>query len=120
MNKFQSSRARTRTTFNSAHNMQTLEYGDMLNNVVIESIHVLNNQHQYDEDDEVIQKSYWDEIWQKNDVRDVDEQEDLITIITSKIVSDDPTFKQTIHSFLLHWEDIFSRSLSEAPAIYHH
>ena len=79
-------------------------------------LYVLGNQHHYDEDEEVIQTDYWDDIWQKNDVTDGFKQEDLIATITSKIVSSDPTFKQTIHSFLLNWRDIFSQSLNAVPA----
>ena len=66
-------------------------------------LHVLGDQHHYDEDDEVIQSKYWDNIWQKNDVTDGVKQEDLIVRITSKIVSTDPLFTQTIHLFLLNW-----------------
>ena len=45
-------------------------------------LYVLGNQHHYDEDEEVIQTDYWDEIWQKNDVTDGVKQEDLIATIT--------------------------------------
>ena len=101
-----------RATSNSALNTIIPGYGDMPNDM----LHVLGNQHHYDEDDEVIQSDYWDDIWQKNDVTDGNEQEDLIVTITSKIVSTDPLFKQTIHTFLLNWRDIFSRSLNAVPA----
>ena len=98
-----------RATSNSALNMITPEYGDMSYNMIIDELHVLGNQHHYDEDDEVIQTDYWDDIWQKNGVTDGDKQEDLIDTITSKIVSNDPTFTQTIHSFLLNWRDILPK-----------
>jgi len=116
LTKFQPTSTHSEATSNSALNTIIPRYGDMPDDMIINKLHVLGNQHHYDEDDEVIQTHYWDDIWQKNDVTDGAKQEDLIATITSKIVSNDPTFKQTIHSFLLNWRDIFSRSLNAVPA----
>ena len=73
----------------------------------------------YEEDEEVIQHEHWNDYWQKNDSC-VDQQrraDDVVDSIMRNVVSNDNEFKIRTRAFLDKWRDIFSRTLSEEPAL---
>jgi len=117
----QSSSAHTRTTINSARTIAEVSGNEDMLGATFEtteslSPRSLNHRQRYDEDDEVIQYDYWDDAWQKNDNRSLENKEDFIELITSKINSQDPMFKIEARAFLESYKDLFSRTLSATPA----
>ena len=71
----------------------------------------------YDEDEEVIQYDHWDEVWQKNDNKtENNNEDDLIDTIVAKINSDDQLFIIETRAFLEEYRDLFSRRLNAIPA----
>jgi len=105
----------TNTSYQSGLTSRFLTYEDMLCNVLEDTPrYIFQPPNRYDEDEEVISYSNWDDAWQKNDERS--REKDVIDTIVDKIVSNDPTFKIEARTLLSEFRDLFSRSLNPIPA----
>ena len=104
-----STSAHPRTPSNQTQTAPKVSGDDDMLSTMLQQHKPFNRSHIYDEDDEVIQYDHWDDAWQKNDVENSEENEDLISQIVSRIDSTDPTFATEIHTFLQDYRDLFSR-----------
>ena len=111
-----STSAHPRTPSNQTQTAPKVSGDDDMLSTMLQQHKPFNRSHIYDEDDEVIQYDHWDDAWQKNDVENSEENEDLISQIVSRIDSTDPTFATEIHTFLQDYRDLFSRKLNAIPA----
>ena len=114
------SRAHTRTRTTKTQSRRLIaNHKDNLNNL-LETPKNLNTRksnhraHIYEEDEEVTQSDYWDDVWMKDD--DPIEEEDFIELIVSKINSNDVSFIIEARKFLKKYKDLFSRNLNPIPA----
>ena len=104
----------TNTSYQSGLTSRFLSYEDMLGNV-LEGLpqYVFQPPSKYDEDEDVILYTSWDDAWQKNDGES--KEKDVIDTIVDKIVSADPQFKIDAHKLLSEYKDLFSRTLNAIP-----
>ena len=109
---------RTRTTKTQSRLLIAI-HKDNLNNL-LETPKNLNTRksnhraHIYEEDEEITQSDYWDDAWMKDDDKS-EEEDEIINLIVSKIVSTDQSFIIEARKFLKRYKDLFSRKLNTIP-----